>query len=230
MPPHAALIDLYDTLVDGDWPWWRARLAERLGVGEETVGEAFRRTRPLRNTGAYPDQAGDLAAVIEAVGVRPDPALLAELVLEERAFSVEHIHPFPESMDVVSELRSRGIATALVSNCSHNTVVVVEHLRLAEAFDAVLLSFEVGVAKPEPGIYEAALRAIDARPPETIFVDDQAEYCDGAAILGIEARLILRRGVEPAEGISQVVGHRAIESLSELLDEVTPPRTRTGSP
>ncbi len=230
MPPPAALIDLYDTLVDGDWAWWHTRLAERLGVTEETVGDAFRRTRPLRNTGAFPDQAGDLTAVIEAAGVTPDPALVAQLVAEERAFSIGHVRPYPESMAVVSELRSRGIATALVSNCSHNTVVVVEHLRLADAFDAVILSFEIGVAKPEPAIYEAALRALSADPAEAIFVDDQTAYCDGAASLGIDTRLILRRGVEPAEGVSQVVGHRAIESLSALLDDVTPPRTPTGSP
>ncbi len=164
MPPHAVLLDLYDTLVDGDWMWWRARLSARLGIAEEALSDAFRRTRPQRNTGAYPDQAGDLAAVMEAAGVTADAVLLAELVREERTFSIEHVRPYPESMGVVAELRGRGIGLALVSNCSHNTRVVVEQLGLADAFDAVILSFEVGVAKPEPGIYEAALRAVGARP------------------------------------------------------------------
>jgi FMN phosphatase YigB (HAD superfamily) len=83
----------------------------------------------------------------------------------------------------------------------------------------VILSFEVGVAKPDPGIYLAALEAVAARADETLFVDDQAAYCDGAAALGIETVLLVRPDASPG-GVSGAGGHRVIGDLRPLLDLV----------
>ena len=52
-------------------------------------------------------------------------------------------------------------------------------------FDAVTLSFEVGVLKPEPGIYLDALRKLSLPPETCVFIDDIGKYADGAAALGI---------------------------------------------
>jgi putative hydrolase of the HAD superfamily len=94
----------------------------------------------------------------------------------------------------------------------------VEQLGLPARFDAVILSFEVRVRKPEPGIYLAALKAIDADPTDAVFVDDQTAYCDGARALGIDTRLIVRDGAEPAEGFAPSTnGHTVIKDLTALL-------------
>ena len=217
MPPPAVLLDLYDTLVDGDWHWWRAHLAGRLGVPEEIIGDAFRRTRPQRNTGGYPDQEAEMTAVVKAIGIEPEVGLVRSLVADERKFSAERVVPFPEALPVVAELRARGVATVLVSNCSHNTDVVVERLGLDRAFDAVILSFRVGAAKPDPRIYHAALEAVGARPEDAVFVDDQADYVDGAAALGIDARLIIRQGLVPPKGVSVADGRTTITDLTALI-------------
>ncbi len=114
-------------------------------------------------------------------------------------------------------LRERGVRTALVSNCSNATRPIVEQLGLPALFDAVILSFEVGVRKPEPGIYQAALRRSDAEPPDAVFVDDQTSYCDGARALGIDTRLIVRDGAQPAEGFAPSTnGHPVITDLTSL--------------
>jgi putative hydrolase of the HAD superfamily len=113
----------------------------------------------------------------------------------------------------VDELRARGVKTALVSNCSHTTRGIVDRLGIAEAFDDVVLSFEVGLRKPDPEIYREALRRLSAEPARTVFVDDQPEYCDGAAAVGIETFLIDRSGdIMPDEN-----GHRVIRDLRALL-------------
>ena len=54
MPPRAVLLDLYDTLVDGDWQGWRTELSTLTGIDEDTLGMAYHLTREERNTGAYP--------------------------------------------------------------------------------------------------------------------------------------------------------------------------------
>ncbi len=80
-----------------------------------------------------------------------------------------------------------------------------------------MLSFEAGVAKPDPGIYRIALDALGARAEEAVFVDDQSRYCDGAAALGIATFIALRHAAAPGEGISEPGGHPVLRDLRSLL-------------
>jgi putative hydrolase of the HAD superfamily len=218
MSADAVLIDLYDTLVWSEWARWQRALASRLEVTESAVIRAFDDTRPARSTGAYPDHDGDIAALLVALGVEPSPELVGEVRALEDQELTRDIHLYEDSLPVVLELRERGVGTALVSNCSHNTRGVVKRLGLDAAFDAVVLSFEVGAQKPEPEIYRIALERLGVRnPSRAVFVDDQTGYCDGAAAVGMDTRLIVRRH-EPMEGSAPSTnGHRVITDLTELL-------------
>jgi putative hydrolase of the HAD superfamily len=220
LPFRVALIDLYDTLVEGNWSELRSVLSGRLGVDAGVLHEAFAITRAARNEGRYADEEGDMAAVVEATGVEPDPGLVRELASLEFAFQQTGVRLHPESIDVLRELRARGVKTALVSNCQHSTRATVDRLHLDDEMDAVVLSFELGSRKPQPAIYNAALGAVGAEATQAVFVDDQAAYCDGAARLGIATRLILRPGADPPEGISAAAnGHRVIGDLRALLED-----------
>jgi len=117
-------------------------------------------------------------------------------------------------------LRERGIRVAVISNCSHSTRPIVERLGLENEADAVGLSFEVGVAKPDAGIYLTTLERLRVVPDEAVFVDDQAAYCDGATALGMSSYLIQREGATPDEGRSDPEGRRVIDDLRALLDLV----------
>lgn len=214
----AVLIDLYDTFARSGWSSWQRRLADRLGVSREAMFQALTSTRPARSTGANPDIEGDLAAVIEAAGIEPTPELVAEAVEMDREMGTS-VRLYDDSLEVVRGLRARGVSTALVSNCSHNTRPIVGRLGLEREFDAVVLSFEVGAMKPDRAIYRAALARLgDPDPTRSVFVDDQVEYCDGAAALGMQTFLILREE-EASEGPPiDLNGHRPIETLRPLLD------------
>lgn len=54
-------------------------------------------------------------------------------------------------------------------------------------FTDMVLSFEVGLGKPDPDVYRLALTRLGIEPAEAIFVDDQLLYCDVARSLGMEA-------------------------------------------
>jgi len=217
---RAVLLDLYDTLVWTEWPKLRALIEERTGVSTRALLQGFDRTRPARSIGTYGSAEADLRAVLESAGFVPSPSLLGELSGTVTEVLGSGVHLWEDSVPVLRELRRRGIATAVVSNCDHSTRPEVERLGLYEEADAVLLSFEVGVAKPDPGIYEAALAAVGVAASEALFVDDQAAYCDGAVATGIDALLILREGDEPWEGVSEPRGHRVIADLRAVLDLV----------
>ena len=143
MSYDAVLLDLYDTLVWSDWYGWQDRLADRLGVTTDEMSAAFSRTRPARSTGAHPDIRGDLTRSSRPAASSPTPELVDEIV-ELEAEMAASVRLYGDSLAVVRGLRERGVPTALVSNCSHNTRPIVERLGLEREFDAVILSFEGG--------------------------------------------------------------------------------------
>jgi putative hydrolase of the HAD superfamily len=218
---HTVLLDLYDTLAWTQWPTMRAELEDRFGIGQADLLRAFTTTRQARSIGAYGSAEGDLAAVLEAAGVPADEQLVHELnQTRMKAFAENGVHLWEDSIPTLRELRARGLRTAIVSNCDHSTRPIVDELGLEREADAVVLSFEVGVAKPDPRIYQAALDALAARPEEAVFVDDQAAYCEGAEAIGIRSFLILRDDADPPEGISAAEDRVVLHDLRSLLDLV----------
>lgn len=97
----------------------------------------------------------------------------------------EGMKPLDAMVAVVRELRDAGIRTGLVSN-SWSTAHYDREL-LGQLFDAVLISAELGVHKPQPEIYVRAARAVAAEPQACIFVDDLRENCEGAEAVGMTA-------------------------------------------
>jgi putative hydrolase of the HAD superfamily len=214
----AVLIDLYDTLVWSEWSAFRDLLCRRLAVEPVDLMRALDRTRPARSIGTYPDAEGDMAAILDELGIE-DRGVGRELADMERAFfSEDRIHVHPDSLPAIRSIREVGARTALVSNCSHSTRPIVNRMGLEHEFDAVILSFEVGAEKPRPEIYRAALDALGGAAPSTaLFVDDQPRYCDGARALGIDTRLMVR-GADPPEGsVRDTNGHTVIRDLRALL-------------
>ena len=84
-----------------------------------------------------------------------------------------------------------GVRTGLLSNSwstSH-----YDRALLTELFDAVVISAEVGLHKPQPEIYLLASKRLGVEPEQCVFIDDLRENCAGAEAVGMTA--ILHRGV-----------------------------------
>jgi len=211
---EAVLLDLYDTVARTHWGRLSERITAELGIEKAELFRGYELTRAARGVGAYGSAEGDMTAIVEAAGVQPTPELISDLLDLERDFAGWGVELYEDSLPVVRELRARGLKTALISNCSHSTRPIVDRLGIAAEFDEILLSFEVKVHKPDPGIYREALRRLgDVEPARAVFVDDQAAYCDGAAAVGIETYLIDRSG----DGTPDENGHRVIRDLRALL-------------
>jgi putative hydrolase of the HAD superfamily len=219
-PVKAVLLDLYDTLVWTDWSTLRERIQERVGLSGRALMDGFEKTRVARSIGTYGSMEGDLAEVLKAAGLERDDALVKELGGTIATFLRTGVHLWDDSVPALRDLRARGLRTALVSNCDHGTRPVVERLGLTGEADAVVLSFEAGVAKPDAGIYRRALEDVGARPQEAVFVDDQLVYCEGAQAVGIRPFLIARGDARPLEGVSGSGDVEVIRDLGSLLERL----------
>ena len=219
-PVKAVLLDLYDTLVWTDWPVLRERIEERAAVSGRALLDGFEKTRVARSIGTYGSMEGDLVEVLKAAGLERDDGLVRELADTIATFLQTGVHLWEDSVPTLRNLRARGIRTAVVSNCDHGTRPVVERLGLTEEADAVVLSFEAGVAKPDAGIYRRALEELGASPGKAVFVDDQLVYCQGAEAVGIRPFLISRDDARPLEGVSASDGVQVIRDLGSLLERL----------
>lgn len=110
---------------------------------------------------------------------------------------VQEMTTFPGVRELLARLHGR-YRLGVLSNFTDPRPVrrVLERDGLAEYFDAVVISAEIGQRKPVPAIFEHALRALDARAEHTLFVgDDPNDDIEGAKAVGMRTAWV-QPGVE----------------------------------
>jgi putative hydrolase of the HAD superfamily len=125
---------------------------------------------------------------------------------------------FPETLEVLEELKRLQLKLGVISNFDSRIYPVMESLGIRRFFDAVILSSETGFCKPDPEIFAAAAAAIGFPPEKILLVGDNPDDDIEAGIrAGFDAILIDRRG---RYGSRKHL--RRISSLKEVVSKVTP--------
>jgi putative hydrolase of the HAD superfamily len=205
---EACLIDAYGTIMRVDFAAHRNVLPAMAGVPAETMYAAFGRLAPGLGTGRI-SMTEAYAQILREGGVEPRPDLVRALVDKGRELLLVSTRLFEDVLPVLRRLRSRGIKTAIVSNCDENTRPLLVELGVAALADVLVLSFEVGAEKPAAQIYRQALDQLGVTAGAALFVDDNAAYCAGAEALGITAVRIVR-------GELDGYGPAVVRSLAEV--------------
>jgi len=87
--------------------------------------------------------------------------------------------------------------------------------RLRSYFSTFIISSRLGIWKPHPGMYHAALNELKIAPHEAIFIDDSIKNCRGAGDVGIHPVLIDRN--ETSETTDQFPRIKNLEELGTML-------------
>jgi len=85
-----------------------------------------------------------------------------------------------------TELRPR-YKIGLLSNASDNWLEELFTPEELSLFNDTVLSFEHGIVKPDPAIFNLAAKRLGVQTGECVFVDDRLEYCNGATKAGMRA-------------------------------------------
>lgn len=88
-------------------------------------------------------------------------------------------------------LRQHGVKTGIVSNIQKVSADKLHEIGNYNDFNPLILSCEVGVAKPESKFYEITVKKTDAIPEEIIFVDDKEECLVPAKKIGMKTVLAI---------------------------------------
>lgn len=103
-----------------------------------------------------------------------------------------------EMVTLIKRLRAQ-VPVGLLSNATDRLADDLEHHGLHEAFDLVLSSAQLRMAKPDPAIFTHAAQAIGQRPQDCFFADDLLENVEGARSVGMQAAVFTSRGQLEAE-------------------------------
>ena len=83
------------------------------------------------------------------------------------------LQPLPGLIDFLEEGSGRGLTIALVTNAPRESVgITLRGLELESYFDSTILAEEVGVGKPDPEPYRAALKRLGVRAEEALAFED----------------------------------------------------------
>jgi putative hydrolase of the HAD superfamily len=211
---RAVLFDAFGTLIELDRPAGRLQAAVRTRLGSEVsheqAAEAMR--AELTYYAAQCITARDqptllhlqrecAAIVLDRLGLEADETTALAVLSDAIAFCA-----FPDAVPALRTVGDLGLATAVVSNgdCS-----LPDALRSAGIEVGVVVdSATTGAAKPDPAIFELALRRLGVEAAAALHVGDVPELDgEGARAAGIDVVIVDRRPA-PAAG--------AIASLLEL--------------
>lgn len=93
----------------------------------------------------------------------------------------------------------------------------IDQLGIRNDFDLIIVSEETGIKKPDPRIFEMAVRKLAVKPEECIYIGDHPiNDIQGASEIGMKT-IWLRVNQPWKEGLSAKPLH-IIDNLSELLD------------
>ncbi|MEK7152998.1 MAG: HAD-IA family hydrolase [Patescibacteria group bacterium] len=87
---------------------------------------------------------------------------------------------------LIRELRENGYQTVLLSNTHRDEIqpILTRH-QLHDLFDDIIISAEVGMAKPDPEIFHFTLKRLGVLPERAVFTDDNPKNIAGAVGAGI---------------------------------------------
>lgn len=216
---RAVLFDLDDTLYD-----FRVYRANRLHRALAHVLEHYphldreRLVQAALAEGVFIEQ---FAGFLHRCGVADEGVVAAAQELYQRGWFTDLVMA-DDAVATFEALRPRFRLGLITNGPSWAQRPKIERFGLAEYMDVLIVSEEVGVAKPDPAIFRIALERLQLRPDEAIFVGDSPEYdlC-GAAAAGVPFIWMNPRHEDVPSGLPPPLATiERLAALPPLLEEL----------
>lgn len=95
--------------------------------------------------------------------------------------------PIEQTNALAAELKREGYGIYLLSNAGTRIHDQLSHMPAWELMDGAVVSGEERLMKPDPAIYRLLCERYELLPEECLFVDDNADNCEGARVAGMRA-------------------------------------------
>ncbi len=219
----AVIFDMYETLITHfESPlYFGTQMALDAGIEEEKFLRIWRSTEEDRTIGKIA-----LEEVLEKIlkdngcfsEEKKNFIVAKRIRCSEEAFERLHIEIVP----MLRALKEKGILVGLISNCFSEEATVIKKSRLFPFFDAVCLSFDEGVKKPNRAIFKSCIDKLGVLADECLYVGDggsnELEAAESIGMKAVQAVWYLK------EGAMQPAGRKAdfkqVETPLDIIDIV----------
>jgi 2-haloacid dehalogenase len=177
--PSAVTFDLGGVLID-----WDPRYLYRTLFPDATSMERFLAKVTTPEWNAAQDAGRPWAEAVEALALRfPDQRPLIEAY--RRRWPETLGGAIDGTVEVLADLRERGVRLLALTNWSAETFPIARgRYPFLAWFEGIVVSGEIGIAKPDARAFEALIERHDVEPSRTVFVDDSEANVMAAEELG----------------------------------------------
>lgn len=145
------------------------------------------------------------------------PDLLAKVVTRMQTLSsAMHFVLFDDVVPALKSVRERKLAIGLLTNLDRDMAAMSRELGIGEYIDVTVTSGEIGVDKPDPRIFQAALKRAGVKAAEAVLVGDQYKNdILGARGVGMKGILIDRHNM-----FSDITDCPRLRTLTEVVNHL----------
>lgn len=219
----AVIFDMFETLITHfESPLYMGKqITEDIGISESKFREVWNTTDDDRTLGKRTLE--DVIEEVLKINNCYSEELFEKIITKRKQSKVEcfnHIHP--EIVPLFNELKNNGIKIGLITNCYFEERDVIKESILWKYFDAVCMSCELGMKKPDVEIFHKCMGDLGVQPEECIYVGDggnfELETAQALGIKALQAVWYLKDGVnQPAKRKKEFV---QVETPMEVYKDI----------
>jgi putative hydrolase of the HAD superfamily len=154
--------------------------------------------------------------VLKEAGVEASPELIANILRKWLSIELKLVL-YDDVAPSLDRLKERGLTLGLISNVDHDISAIYGELGLGHWLQLKITSQDVGFNKPNPEIFQAALKAAGVKPAEAIYVGDQYEI-DVVGANGVGMRGIL---IDRHDFLGDIKDSPRIRSFAEITQHLS---------
>jgi putative hydrolase of the HAD superfamily len=199
----AVLFDAGDTLIrlSGSGEQLLHQAASRIGAGPldaRAASQVWQRVLARSGTAEELAKGRDLSTtrhrevwlqLYRSTGCEQLASGLSEQ-LYALTISAESWEAFPDTEDVLKAVRDKGLRVGVVSDTGFDLRPALDRLGLSQYLDAVVMSYEYGVCKPDVSVFQTACDQLGVPPERTLMVGDNPLTDSGAVAAGLHVFLL----------------------------------------
>jgi putative hydrolase of the HAD superfamily len=198
------LFDLFETLIteSGITPTRASSLATTLGLENVAYRREWKARRPsvVRGQMSFAEALTEISQTLRGSADQAAIQSVCDQRVREKAVVYTQIDA--EVATLVMSLARRPVGLAVVSNGFAEDVLGWSNCSLANEFSCTVFSCVERVAKPDPEIYQRAIRRLGADPATTVYVgdggDDELAGAERAGLRAYRAAWFVRNSPQKA--------------------------------
>ena len=169
----AVIFDMFETLVTlfVGRTYFSENIAQDLGLPLESFRKAWHSNEKERTIGKYSMKEG-VELTLKSAGAWSEENV--ELVVRKRHEALEDtFSAIPQaSIELLKALHKNGLKVGLITNTFSDECQLIKESPLYPLFDATMISYETGLCKPDPEVYNAMIEKLKVKAEECLYVGD----------------------------------------------------------